>query len=1157
MTDLYDVLDQVVALLRRRGKITYNALKLQFDLDDSRLAVLKDELLYAHPQVVDDAGRGLVWTGDTAGTQAQAPPASPPTPPPVTPADHPRQMASPPTAPRPPEAERRQLTVLFCDLVDSTRLARRLDPETLREVVLAFQATGVEVLQRFDGYVAQYLGDGLLVYFGYPQAHEDDAQRAVRTSLGVLDAMGTLNTRLDQAHGLRLAVRIGIHTGPVVVGQMGSGGRHEQLALGETPNLAARVQSLAAPNTVAISDTTSRLVQGYFRCDDLGMHSLKGVETPLRLYRVVGESGAHSRLDAAALRGLTPLVGREPEVGLLRERWPESRDGRGQVILLSGEAGVGKSRLVRVLTEHVVDEGAPRLTWRCSPYHTNSAFYPVIEHIQRRLQWHRDESPAARLATLEQALRTAGLPLAEVVPLLATLLAVPVPERYPPLPLSPQRQKQKTQEAVVAWLLAEAAQQPVLAVWEDLHWADPSSLELLELLLGHVPTARLLLVLTSRPEFRPPWAARSYVTPLTLTPLTRPQIAEMVLRVTGGKTLPAEVLAQIVAKTDGIPLFVEELVKTILEAGLVQEAEDRFVLTGPLPPLAIPDTLQDALMARLDRLAAGKDVAQLGSVLGREFVYEILRAVAPLDEATLQQALARLVEAELLYQRGLPPQVTYVFKHALIQDAAYHSLLKSTRQQVHQRIAQVLAERFPATMETQPELVAHHYTEAGLIEHAMPYWQRAGQRSIERSAYVEAINHLTTGLECLKVLPETPERIAHELTLLMALGRALIATKGYAASEVGATYTRARALCQRGVQSPQLFPVLFGLWQFYVLQGELQLARELGEQLLTLAQHLRDPAYVLEAHRSLAFTLFSLGEMAAAREQAEQGVALYDPHKHHAHVFTYGQDPGTSCLAYAALALWHLGYPEQALQRCHEMLELAHELSHPFSLAHALYFASLLHQHRREVDKARECAEAAIALATEHGFALYVIRGTLQRSWALTEQGQLAEGIDLMRQSLTAYRGTGAGLVLPYFLARLAEACGKGDRIEAGLHVLDEALTLVDKHGECWWEAELHRLKGVLRLQQAVPNAKQAEGCLEQALAIASRHRAKSLELRAAMSLSRLWQRQGKRDDARHVLAEVYGWFTEGFDTADLQEASALLQALRGGTSRRSSPPVS
>jgi class 3 adenylate cyclase len=600
--EFYDILDQIIALLQRRGRVTYNALRLQFSLDDDQLAVLKDELLYAHPQVVDDTGRGLRRSEDTVAIQVPVPPAPQHESQSISQADYPLQGLFPRPTPRSPEAERRQLTMLFCDLADSTRLSSQLDPEDLREVVLAYQATCVEIIQRFDGYIAQYLGDGLLVYFGYPQAHEDDAQRAIRAGLGILDAMGALNTGLERAKGMRLAVRIGIHTGPVVVGTMGSGGRHEQLALGETPNLAARLQSLAAPDTVAISDTTHQLVQGYFRCDDLGSPSLKGVETPMRVYRVMEESTAQSRLDVAGTTGLTPLVGREHEVGLLQERWAQSRDGLGQVVLLSGEAGIGKSRLVRVLTERVADEGVPWLTLRCSPYHTNSAFYPVIEHLQRLLQWDRHETPAARLDTLEQGLRTTGLPLEDIVPLLAALLSLPVPEQYPPLTLSPQRQKQKTQEALVAWLLAETARQPVLAVWEDLHWADPSTLELLDLLLDHVPTARLLLVLTSRPEFRPPWAPRSYVTQLTLPRMPRRQSEEMVLRVTGGKPVPAEVLAQIVAKTDGIPLFIEELVKTILAAGLVQEDTGRYVLTGPLPPLAIPTTLQDALMARLDRL---------------------------------------------------------------------------------------------------------------------------------------------------------------------------------------------------------------------------------------------------------------------------------------------------------------------------------------------------------------------------------------------------------------------------------------------------------------------------------------------------------------------------------------------------------------------------
>jgi class 3 adenylate cyclase/predicted ATPase len=1029
-------------------------------------------------------------------------------------------------------------------LADSTRLSSQLDPEDLREVVLAYQATCVEIIQRFDGYIAQYLGDGLLVYFGYPQAHEDDAQRAIRAGLGILDAMGALNTGLERAKGMRLAVRIGIHTGPVVVGTMGSGGRHEQLALGETPNLAARLQSLAAPDTVAISDTTHQLVQGYFRCDDLGSPSLKGVETPMRVYRVVEESTAQSRLDVAGTTGLTPLVGREHEVGLLQERWAQSRDGLGQVVLLSGEAGIGKSRLVRVLTERVADEGVPWLTLRCSPYHTNSAFYPVIEHLQRLLQWDRHETPAARLDTLEQGLRTTGLPLEDIVPLLAALLSLPVPEQYPPLTLSPQRQKQKTQEALVAWLLAETARQPVLAVWEDLHWADPSTLELLDLLLDHVPTARLLLVLTSRPEFRPPWAPRSYVTQLTLPRMPRRQSEEMVLRVTGGKPVPAEVLAQIVAKTDGIPLFIEELVKTILAAGLVQEDMGRYVLTGPLPPLAIPTTLQDALMARLDRLAVVKEVAQLGAVLGREFSYELLRAVAPQDEVTLQQALAQLMEAELLYQRGLPPHATYVFKHALIQDAAYQSLLKSTRQQHHQRIARVLEQLFSDTAATQPEVLAHHYTEAGLSAQAIPYWQQAGQHALQRSAPVEALAHLTQGLAVLTTLPETPERPQQELDLQVALGTALRATKGNAAPEVERPYTRARELCAQLGYTPQLFPVLRGLMLYYQGRGQLQTASQLGEQLLRLAQALPDPAHLLLAHFQLGWALCWRGEPAAARTHHTQALALYEPQAHRALAVHYGGDLGVASGGYLARALWYLGYPDQALQHTQAACTLAEEVAHPVSLAQALVHAAVVHQCRREVLAAHAQAAAGTTLATAQGFVQWVARGTVLHGWALALQGQGEASLAEIRQGLATELATGSTLYQPYFLGLLAEAYGAGGHPDEGLAALAEALAVMDTTELRYYGAELYRLKGALLLQQAVPDAAQAAACFYQALDVARQQQAKSFELRAATSLARLWQSQDKCQAASDLLAPVYEWFTEGFDTADLQEAKALLEAL-------------
>ena len=977
-----EILDQAIAMLQRRGRVTYRTLKLQFTLDDEQLAALKEELLYAHPHVVDDAGRGLVWTGDT-----DTPPESSLSPqPPVPSAIQQGQRAPgalPPAARAAPQAERRQLTVMFCDLVDSTALSSQLDPEDLREVVRAYQASCAEVIQRFDGHTAQLLGDGLLVYFGYPQAHEDDAQRAVRTGLGIVEALGTLNTRLEQEQGLRLAVRVGMHTGLVVVGTMGGGDRQEQLALGETPNVAARVQGLAAPDTVVMSEATARLVQGYFTWQDLGPHALRGVAVPLQLYRVLQESDAQSRLDVAIVRGLTPLVGREAEVALLLERWDQVKDGLGQVLLLSGEAGIGKSRLVQVLKDRVAGESATRIEYRCLSYYQHSALYPVIAHLQRALAWREEDAPAEKLRKLEGALTPYPLPLAAVVPLFAVLLSIPLTAQYPPLHLTPQKQRQKTLEALLAWLLAAAAQQPVLLIVEDLHWVDPSTLEFLSVVVNQGPTARLCSLFTVRPEFIVPWTNRAHLTPMALSRLSPSQAETLVERVAGGKALPGEVQRQIVAKTDGVPLAVEELTKMVLESGLLREQADHYALTGTVPPLAIPATLHDSLMARLDRLASVKAVAQLGATIGRTFPYALLHAVAPLEEATLQTGLRQLVEAELLYQRGVPPQATYLFKHALIQEAAYQSLLRSTRQQYHQRIAQVLAERFPAIAETQPELLAHHFTEAGLSGQAVDYWQRAGERASQRSANVEAIAHLTKGLKVLETLPEIPERTQQELHLQTTLGPALMATKGYTTPEVEQAYTRARELCRQLGETPQLFPALRGLWLFYIARAELQMARELGEQLLALAQSVQAPALLLIGHDALGVSLFYLGELAPAQAHLEQEITLYDPQQHRSLAFLYGQDPGVVCLSYAASALWLLGYPDQALKRSHEALTLAHELSHPFSQALALNFAALLHQDRREGQAAQERAEAVIALSHEQGFPFRVAWGTILRGWAL------------------------------------------------------------------------------------------------------------------------------------------------------------------------------
>jgi TOMM system kinase/cyclase fusion protein len=1150
--DFYELLDNVVTLLHQRGRVTYRALKRHFNLDDDLLEDLKEEILYGQRLAVEEDGRVLVWTG-RAGTTPQ-PVSSPPSSGEEPQVDQRTPVAPQPSAVHTAEAERRQLTVLFCDLVDSTALASQLDPEDWREVVRAYQETCAKVIARYEGHIAQYLGDGLLVYFGYPQAHEDDAQRAVRSGLGMVEAMSQLNTRLGQERGVQLAVRLGIHTGQVVVGEIGGGAKHEQLALGETPNVAARLQGIAAPNTLVISAATVQLLGGLFACESLGPTRLKGLVQSIEVYQVRSEHMARSRLEAAGRSTLTPLVGREQEVGLLLERWAQVKEGLGQVVLLSGEAGIGKSRLVQVLTAQVATEPQAWLTpCQCSPYYQNTALYPLIELLERvALRFEREESSEQKISKLAGFVVQYGLPLAEVVPLLAALLSLPLTADYAPLNISPEQQKQQTLHALLTILLRIAAQQPVLFVMEDLHWVDPSTLELLTLLVDQGPTARILALFTCRPDFRPPWTGRAHVTQVTLNRLPRRQATELTGRVAHGKTLPPEVVEQIVAKTDGVPLFVEELTKMVLESGLLQEREERYALAGPLPPLAIPTTLHDSLMARLDRLAAVKALAQLGATLAREFSYELLQAVSPWDERTLQRGLQELVEAEFLYQRGVPPQATYVFKHALIQEAAYQSLLRSTRQRYHQHIAQVLETRFSETAETQPELVAYHYTEAGLSAQAIPYWQRAGQRAVERSAHAEAIAHLTKGLEVLTTLPDTPERVQQELDLQTTLGPALMVTKGFGAPEVLQAYARARELCQQVGEMPQLFHVLRGLWFFYLMRMELQTARELGEHLLTLAQHVGDPALLLDAHYALGNTLNYLGELAAAQAHFAQGITLYDCQQHRSHGVRYGLDLGVACRYYAAVTLWYLGYPDQALQRSHEALTLARELAHPFSLACALFFAAWLHQFRREGHLTHEWAEAAIALAAEHGFAQFVAGATIFRGCALAEryaepgagQGQVEEGMAQMQQGLAAWRATGAEVLRPYGLALLAKASAKLGQREAGLTLLTEALALTNDTGERRWEAELYRLKGELLLARATEHDAEAETCFRQALDVARRQQAKSWELRAAMSLSRLWQRQGKRAEAHGLLAPIYGWFTEGFDTTDWQEAKALLEEL-------------
>ena len=1046
------------------------------------------------------------------------------------------------------EAERRQLTVMFCDLVGSTSLSVQLDPEDLRELLREYQTVCGQMISQFEGSIAQYLGDGILVYFGYPRAHEDDAHRAVRTALCIVQEMTRLDAHFQREFGVGLAVRIGIHTGLVVVGEMGRGDQRGPLALGSTPNFAARLQTFARPNGVAVSQATYRLIQGYFDCQSLGTRILDGIPRPVEVYHILQESGAHSRLEVAADLGLTPFVGREQEIAHLQRLWQQARSGEGQIALIRGDPGIGKSRLVQELKERLGEEPLTLVECHCSSYYQNSALHPVIETLQRVLEITTDHSPAKKLGRVEKLLASYDLHLHEVVPLFASLLSIPLDKRYEPAGLSPRQQKQKTQEALLAILKIEADRKPVLVFVDDLHWIDPSTFELLNRLFVLTPETRMLVVMTARPTFAPPasWSALSNLTTIEPGALDTPLAESMVRKIAGGKAMPPEVLDQVIEKTDGVPLFVEELTKMVLESGILIEGANRFELAGPIPPLAIPATLQDSLTARLDRLATVREVAQLAAALGRKFSYDLLHAVCSLDEATLQRDLAKLVEAGLIYPRPVAAggRIDYVFRHALIQESAYESLLKSKRQQVHRLIAQKLAEQFPEEAERQPELLAHHYTEAGLAEQAIAYWRRAGQRAVERSANVEAIHHIRKGLSLLDALDNETQRAQKELELQLTLGTPLIAIKGYASAEVGQAYGRARELCLQLGETPQLFPALHGLYRYYLLRAELQTAIEIAGVLQGLAEAAQNQNLLVEAHRAQGVTLFHLGEVVDGLAHLDAGLAAYDFEQHRHHAFLYGTDPRVICLSYSSLALWLLGYPDQALARRHQASDMISRVSHPFSQAVVLNHAAWLHQLRQEVSETRRCADALIALSEEQGFPFWRATGEILQGWALANQGEGQEGVAQLQHGLAAFQATGANMVLPYFFSLLAEAYYWIGRFEQGLAAVDEALVTSHRNHERFFEAELNRLKGEHLLALSAENKDGAEECFKRARDIAGRQQARLLEWRAVRSWCRLLRQNGRQAEARQLLVEKYNWFTEGLDTADLKEARVLIEEL-------------
>jgi class 3 adenylate cyclase/tetratricopeptide (TPR) repeat protein len=1029
--------------------------------------------------------------------------------------------------------ERRHLTVLFCDLVGSTEIASHLDPEQWREIVGEYHGAAAQAIERFGGSVAQYLGDGVMAYFGWPEAHDNDAERAARAGLAILDEISKLNEHPTHP---KLSARIGIDSGAVVVG---AGARGDADVFGDTPNIAARVQAAAAPGTVVISADTHRLIPGLFVVEDRGAQALKGVERPVQLYRVVQPSGLRGRLEAAAAsRSLTPFVGREDELRLLINRWERALDGQGQVVLIVGEPGIGKSRLVRRFHEQIA--GTPH-TWveaAAGAFFQYTPFHAATEMLRKLLAWRGDESAEEQLAQLEARLVRAGLKPAEALPLVAPLLNLSLPARYPPSPLSPEQQRRRLLATLVEWVLGAARRQPAIVATEDLHWADPSTLELIQLLVEQGATSRLLLLYTARLEFDSQWLPRMRHAQITLDRLSARNARAMVEEVAAHKALKAETIAAVVERTGGVPLFVEELTRAVLESGDAKAIGRE-----------IPVTLHDSLLARLDRLGPAKEVAQVGAVLGGEFSYELLRAVHSIAEEALQSALRSLADAELLYARGIAPDATYHFKHALIRDAAYNTLLKTRRRELHQRIAIALRERFPDTATSVPELLAHHYTEAGLNAQALPYWRKAGRAAIARSANAEAIAHLRRGLELVEALPQTPELVAEEIRLQLVLTTPLMAIKGYTDAKVEEAYRRARDLSGQIHQSRLLFASLGGLFSIYFNRGEYHTASELGQQLLRLAETISDNILLLWSHYSIGFNSNAQGDFQSARLHLEQSIALYEPQKSGSYGFV--QNPGPTALGMLAHVLHTVGYPDQALKCEERALNMARGLAHPYTLAWVLGSVVELLLRRGDNRKAKELAAEGIALCTQQGFSSLLSKANFYHGFALVHLGGSEEGIAQMRQGLEGIAQMHQGSlerenpVLSFERYLSAKAFANIGRSAESIAIIAELLSFLEQSSERWClKTAVYRLKGDLLLMEDPPNEAEAEAFYHLAIELGRENGDKMGELQATVSLARLLSKQGKRDKARTMLAEIYGWFTEGLDTADLKEAKGLLDQL-------------
>jgi class 3 adenylate cyclase/predicted ATPase len=1125
----------VVVWLRSLGLERYEAAFRENEIDERVLPSLTQEDLkeigvgpVGHRRMLLEAIAAL--RGDTGGNPPSADVATTSSAQSVSPEDR---------------AERRQVTVMFSDLVGSTALSARMDPEDLREVISAYQNSVAEAVGRFGGFVAKYMGDGVLIYFGYPHAHEDDAERAVRAGLQLVTAIGDLKTHAT------LQTRVGIATGLVVVGDLiGSGASQEQAIVGDTPNLAARLQGIAEPNSVVIAESTRRLVGSLFELDDLGSQELKGISGPTRAWAALRPASVEGRFEAMHASGLTDLVGRQEELDLLLRRWSRAKSGEGQVVLLSGEAGIGKSRLTAALLERVATEPHTRLRYFCSPQHTDSAFYPITSQMERAAGLAHDDTAQAKLDKLDTLLAQSSTP-PEDTALLADLLSLPNDGRYPTLELAPYQRRQRTLEALTTQIEALARRSPMLIIFEDAHWADPTTLEAFgRAMMDRISHLSVLLIVTYRPEFEPPWIGQPHVTVLTVNRLGQREIAAMIDRVTGNKPLLAHIRQDIVERTDGIPLFIEEMTKAVLEASGAEDAE-QAVASIPAPSLGVPASLHASLMARLDRLGPAKEVAQIGAVIGREFSHALLAAVARKEEAALQAALDSLAGAGLLFRQGTPPHATYLFKHALVQNTAYSTLLRERRRGLHARIAEVLETQSAETAENQPELVARHCTEAGLFGKAAAFWAKAGRRSLERSALIEAIAQLNCALDQIATLTATPALRREQIELQVAVITPLMHVKGYSSPEVKAATERARVLIEQAEalgEPPEnpllLYSVLFGIWISNVVAFDGDALRMLAAQYLALAEKQGATVPVMTGHGMMAYSLLTTGNLAQSRMHCDHAIALYDPAVHRPLAMLFGQDLRVQNLSFRSLALWFLGYPDAALADINHALKEARDMGQAGTLFIALNYASITQFLCGNYASAEAFANELVTLANEHDAVVWKPAGLLYRAWIFAATGRASEAVQLIVTQFVALRSAGTTNLTPVGLSLLAKSYAELGQFVDAWRSVDEAKSVIKGTKETWFEAHVHRIAGEVVLKSTPPDAAKAEAHFERALAVARQQQAKSWELRAAMSMARLWRDQGKPQQARELLAPMYGWFTEGFDTSDLKEAKALLLAL-------------